>query len=54
LEVAHLHVYRGKTELISVPLKTAERVDVGPLQRRALDAGLELGWSLIQKYLYKR
>ncbi|RFB81511.1 D-alanyl-D-alanine carboxypeptidase [Methylovirgula sp. 4M-Z18] len=52
--LAHLRVYRGKIEMVNVPLKTAERVEVGPLQRRALDAGLELGRSLIQKYLYKR
>ena len=47
--VAVLHVDRGGTEILSVPLKTAAAVGVGTLPRRAWDAGVELAASLIRQ-----
>jgi D-alanyl-D-alanine carboxypeptidase (penicillin-binding protein 5/6) len=52
-EVAHLKVWRGATEALDVPLRTAEPVASGSLPRRALDAGLEFATSLFRKYLTK-
>ncbi len=48
-QVAVLHVSHGGGEILSVPLRTAAAVGVGSLPRRALDAGLELGSTLIRQ-----
>ena len=48
-EVARLHVSAGGNEILSVPLRTAAAVPVGSLPRRAFDAGLELGTTLIRQ-----
>ena len=53
-ELARLKVFRGQTLAVDLPLKAAESVPEGPIYRRALDASLELGQSLIQKYVLKR
>ena len=47
--VAQLHVSAGGSEILSVPLKTGAAVPVGSLPRRAIDAGLELGTTLIRQ-----
>ncbi len=47
--VAQLRIYRDGGEILSVPLKTAAAVGVGSLPRRAFDAGLELGTTLIRQ-----
>ncbi len=47
--VGQLRVFHGGSEILSVPLKTAAAVGVGSLPRRALDAGLELGTTLIRQ-----
>jgi D-alanyl-D-alanine carboxypeptidase (penicillin-binding protein 5/6) len=53
-EVAHLKISRGSADLVDVPLETAESVAVGPLQKRAWDAGLELVGAFIRERLTKR
>ncbi len=50
-EVARLVVTRGTTQLVEVPLQTVEDVPVGSLQKRALDAGLELVGGFIRERL---
>ncbi len=45
--VAQLKLYRGPTEVLSMPLRTAESVPVGSLPHRAFDAGLELVTTLV-------
>ena len=47
--VGELRVFRGTGEILSVPLRTAAAVPVGSLPRRALDAGLELGTTMIRQ-----
>ena len=47
--VAELRISRGGSELLSVPLQTAQAVSLGSLPRRALDAGLELGSAMIRR-----
>ena len=47
--VAQLKILRGATELLSVPLRTAEQVPVGSLPHRALDAGLELVTGIVRQ-----
>lgn len=47
--VARLRVFHDGGEILSVPLKTAAAVGVGSLPRRAFDAGLELGTTLIRQ-----
>ncbi|MCW6507610.1 D-alanyl-D-alanine carboxypeptidase [Hyphomicrobiales bacterium BP6-180914] len=50
-EVARLVISRGATELMETPLQTTEDVGVGSLQRRALDAGIELVSGFIRERL---
>ncbi len=52
-ELARLKVFRGSTLALDMPLKAGESVETGSLQRRALDAGLELGGGLVRKYIFK-
>lgn len=52
-ELARLKVFRGNTLALDMPLKAGESVETGSLQRRALDAGLELGGGLVRKYIFK-
>ncbi len=52
-QVAQLKVFRGTTEVLSMPLKTAEAVPVGSLPHRALDAGLELVTGLVRQNFTK-
>ena len=49
VEVARLKVTRGSVQALDLPLRTQARVEVGPLWRRAFDAGFELANALIQK-----
>jgi D-alanyl-D-alanine carboxypeptidase (penicillin-binding protein 5/6) len=53
VEVARLRLWRGTTQILDVPLKTATSVGVGSLPKRALDAGIELATSLILKSFAK-
>ena len=53
-EIARLKVYRGQTLAVDLPLNAGEDAPQGPIYRRAFDAALELGQSLIQKYVFKR
>ncbi len=50
----HLRLYRGGSEVLDVPLKTARGVAAGSLPRRALDAGLELVGAAFRTYVAKR
>ncbi|VFU08028.1 D-alanyl-D-alanine carboxypeptidase family protein [Methylocella tundrae] len=50
-EVARLKIFRGSTEVLDLPLKTAAAVEVGSLPRRAMDAGLEYIGDLFRKYV---
>ena len=52
-ELAHLKVWRGASEVLDVPLKTAEAVGTGTLSQRALDAGMEMASGLIRKTFAK-
>ena len=52
-QVAQLKLFRGTTEVLSMPLKTAEAVPVGSLPHRALDAGLELVTGLVRQNFTK-
>jgi len=52
-EVAQLHVFRGGTKVMEVPLLTAEAVERGSLTQRASDAAIELGRSLIKGGMQK-
>lgn len=51
--LADLKLYRGTTEVLSVPLQTANAVPVGSLPKRALDAGLEYVGGLFRKYVLR-
>lgn len=52
-QVGTLKLYRGQTEVLSVPLRTAEAVAKGTLPQRAFDAGLEYMTDLFRKYVLK-
>jgi D-alanyl-D-alanine carboxypeptidase (penicillin-binding protein 5/6) len=52
-EVAQLKVWRGASEVLDVPLKTAEAVSAGTLSQRALDAGLEMASGFIRRAFAK-
>ena len=52
-KVAELKILHDGTEILSLPLETAEAVPVGSLPRRALDAGWELGTALVRQHLHK-
>ncbi len=52
-KVAELKILHDGTEILSLPLETAEAVPVGSLPRRALDAGLEFGTALIRQHFHK-
>lgn len=47
--VARLKVRRGAVQALDLPLQAAADVAEGPLSRRALDAGWELGRQLLRK-----
>jgi D-alanyl-D-alanine carboxypeptidase (penicillin-binding protein 5/6) len=47
--VAELHVTHDGSDILTVPLKTAAAVGTGSLPRRAIDAGWELGATLIRQ-----
>ena len=53
VEIARLKVTRGSVLALDLPLRTKTRVGVGPLWRRAFDAGYELTGTLIRKNLSK-
>ena len=53
VEIARLKVTRGSVQALDLPLRTKTRVGVGPLWRRAFDAGYELTGTLIRKNLSK-
>ncbi len=48
-----LKIYRGTTEVLSVPLQTGGAVPVGTLSTRALDAGLNYFGGLFRKYVLR-
>jgi D-alanyl-D-alanine carboxypeptidase (penicillin-binding protein 5/6) len=50
--VASLKLSRGGRDILDVPLKTADSVAVGPLPRRALDAGWELVAAFMQTHVF--
>ena len=52
--VAQLKIFRGATEILAMPLQTAQDVEIGSLPRRAMDAGLEYAGELIRKYVWKK
>jgi len=52
--LARLEVMRGKEQVLSAPLLAGGSVAVGPLPRRAMDAGLELGIGLFRTYVLKK
>jgi serine-type D-Ala-D-Ala carboxypeptidase (penicillin-binding protein 5/6) len=52
-EAAHLKIWRGASEVLDVPLKTANAVETGTLSQRALDAGIEMASGLIRKTFAK-
>jgi serine-type D-Ala-D-Ala carboxypeptidase (penicillin-binding protein 5/6) len=51
-QIARLHVFRGKTLALDVPLRAAQDVEQGSLPRRAFDAGIELMSGLFRKYVF--
>jgi D-alanyl-D-alanine carboxypeptidase (penicillin-binding protein 5/6) len=53
VELARLKVYRGTTLALDTALVAGETVQTGPIHRRAFDAGLELGQSLVRTYVLK-
>lgn len=53
-KVASLKVWRGSSLVLDTPLRAAEDVPLGPLHRRAFDAGLEYGGSLIRHYVLRK
>jgi len=53
-DVARLKVWRGAVLALDVPLTAAESVGVGPLHRRAYDAGFEYATALFRKYVLKK
>ena len=52
-EVARLKVWRGASEVLDVPLKTAAAVATGTLSQRALDAGIEMASGFIRSAFAK-
>ena len=52
-QVAALKLFRGTTEVLSVPLRTTQAVPVGSLPKRALDAGLGYFGDLFRKYVLR-
>jgi serine-type D-Ala-D-Ala carboxypeptidase (penicillin-binding protein 5/6) len=51
--VARLVLFRGASQVLDVPLKTAQSIPVGTLSSRALDAGLELATTFIRNNVFK-
>jgi len=52
--VAQLKIFRGPTEILDMPLETANNVEKGTLPQRAFDAGIEYMAALIRKYVWKK
>jgi len=52
-EVARLKVWRGASEVLDAPLKTAAAVATGSLTQRAIDAGIEMAGGLIRSAFAK-
>lgn len=53
-EVARLKIWRGATLALDAPLMTTEAVPLGPLHKRAWDAGVEYVTTLFRKHVLKR
>jgi serine-type D-Ala-D-Ala carboxypeptidase (penicillin-binding protein 5/6) len=53
-EIAQLRVFRGSSQILNTPLKTAANVGVGSLSRRAMDAGIEYTEEMFRKYVLKK
>ncbi|WNJ93371.1 D-alanyl-D-alanine carboxypeptidase family protein [Bosea sp. 685] len=51
LEVGRLLVTRGEVKTLEIPLYAAETIEPGTLQRRALDAAMELATGWVRKVL---
>jgi serine-type D-Ala-D-Ala carboxypeptidase (penicillin-binding protein 5/6) len=52
-EVAHLQIYRGGSQILDVPLETAEDIGKGSLPSRAMDAALEYVGDQFRNYILK-
>ncbi len=52
-DVARLKIFRGNALSLDLPLNAGESVDIGPLYKRAYDAGMELGAGLFRKLASK-
>jgi D-alanyl-D-alanine carboxypeptidase (penicillin-binding protein 5/6) len=52
--VATLKVTRGQNLVLEAPLRAAESIAVGTLPHRAMDAGLELSATLINRYILRK
>ncbi len=52
-EVAHLEIFRGTTQILDVPLQTAENIGKGSLPSRAMDAALQYVGDKIRSYIQK-
>lgn len=52
--IGTLSVWRGQSLVLQAPLRAAQDVPVGTLPRRALDAGMEYGGSLLRRYVFKK
>lgn len=52
-DVARLRIFRGKEQILDLPLKTAAAVDVGALPHRAMDAGIEYTTQLFRKFVVR-
>jgi serine-type D-Ala-D-Ala carboxypeptidase (penicillin-binding protein 5/6) len=52
--VGQLRIFRGQTEILTLPLQTGSEIEKGSLSQRALDGGLEYATELIRKYVWKK
>lgn len=53
-EVARLKIWRGGTLALDAPLRTTEAVPLGPLHKRAWDAGVEYVTTMFRKHILKK
>ena len=53
-KIAKLRVTRGKVLVLETPLVAGEAIAPGSLPQRALDAGWEVGYGLVSKYVLKK
>lgn len=53
-KIASLKIWRGGSMVFEAPLRAAQDVALGSLPRRALDASLEYGGSLVRHYVLRK